>query len=96
MKDPIDPKADQTLNIYTKVRQIPFFLENALKNTTEYFLKFFSYLKVQSFRLIMENNFIQLVASAGHAVAYTIGPIFKHIIYCVQLNFTNGFTNIFL
>ena len=33
------------------------------------------YLKVQPFRLIMENNFIQMAASAGHAVAYTIGPI---------------------
>ena len=41
----------------------------------------------------MENNFIQLAASARHAVAYTNGPIFKHIIDCVQLNFTNGFTN---
>ena len=30
----------------------------------------------------MENNFIQIAASAGHAVAYTIGPIFKHIIVC--------------
>ena len=38
------------------------------------------YLKVQSFRLIMENNFIQMPASAGHLVAYMIGPIFKHII----------------
>ena len=28
----------------------------------------------------MENNFIQMAASAGHAVAYTIGLIFKHII----------------
>ena len=27
----------------------------------------------------MENNFIQVATSAGHAVAYTIGPIFKHI-----------------
>ena len=42
----------------------------------------------------MENNSIQLAVSAGHAVAYTIGPIFKHIIDCVQLYFTNGFTNI--
>ena len=25
----------------------------------------------------MENNFIQMAASAGHAVAYTIGPIFE-------------------
>ena len=32
----------------------------------------------------MENNFIQMAASAIHAVAYTIGPIFKHIIDCVQ------------
>ena len=44
----------------------------------------------------MENNFIQMVASAGHAVAYTIGLIFKHTIDCVQLYFTNGFTNIIL
>ena len=44
----------------------------------------------------MENNFIQTAALDGHAVAYTIGAIFKHIIDCVQLNFTNGFTNIFL
>ena len=36
----------------------------------------------------MENNFIQMAASAGHAVAYTIGPIFNHIIDCVQLYFT--------
>ena len=33
----------------------------------------------------MENNFIQMVASAGHAIAHTKGPIFKHIIDCVQL-----------
>ena len=43
----------------------------------------------------MENNFIQMAASAGHPVAYTIGLIFKHIIDCVLLlYFTNGFTNI--
>ena len=42
----------------------------------------------------MENNFIQMAGSAGHAVTYTIGPIFEHIIDCVQLYFTNGFTNI--
>ena len=46
--------------------------------------------------LIMENNFIQMAASAGHAVAYTIGPIFKHIIDFVQQYFTNCFTNIVL
>ena len=28
----------------------------------------------------MENNFIQIAASAGHALTYTIGPIIKHII----------------
>ena len=42
----------------------------------------------------MENNFNQMAASAGYAVAYTIGPIFKYIIDCVQLYFANGFTNI--
>ena len=42
----------------------------------------------------MENNFIQMAASAGHAVNYV--PIFKHIIDCVQLYFTNDFTNIVL
>ena len=56
----------------------------------------FFYLKVQSFRLIMENNFLQMAALAGHAVAYTIGPIFYHIIDCVQLYFSNGFANIVL
>ena len=66
------------------------------KKTTEYFLKFLFYLKVESFRLIMDNNFIQRAASAGHAVAYTIDPIFKLIVDCVQLYFTNGFTNIVL
>ena len=44
----------------------------------------------------MENNIIQIAASAGHAIAYTIGPIFKHIIDYVQLYFTNDFTNIVL
>ena len=44
----------------------------------------------------MENNFIQMAVSAGHAVAYTIGSIFKLIIDYVQLFFTNGFTNIVL
>ena len=35
-------------------------------------------------------NFILiLAASAGHAGAYTIGPIFQHIIDCVELYFTN-------
>ena len=51
----------------------------------------------------MLNNFIQMAASAGYAVAYMIGPIFMHIIHCVQhiidyvqLHFTNGFLNIVL
>ena len=44
----------------------------------------------------MANNFIQMADSAGHAVAYMIGPIFKQIIDYVQLYFTNGFTNIVL
>ena len=44
----------------------------------------------------MEINFIQTAASAGHAVAYTIGAIFKHIVDSAQLYFTNGFSNIVL
>ena len=32
----------------------------------------------------------------NHAVAYTIGPILKPINDCVQLYFTNGFTNILI
>ena len=44
----------------------------------------------------MENNFIQMAASTGHSVSYTSGEIFKLIIDCVQLYFTNGFTNIVL
>ena len=31
----------------------------------------------------MENNFIQMDASSGHAVAHTSGLIFKHIIDCI-------------
>ena len=34
----------------------------------------------------MENNFIEMAASAGYAVAYTIGPNFKHIIDCIFVN----------
>ena len=36
----------------------------------------------------MENNSIQMAVSAGLEVAYTIYPIFKHIIDCVQLYFS--------
>ena len=78
-----------------KVRQIPFFWK-MLKKLINIFSNFFLYLKVQYFRLIMQNNFIQMAASAGHAVAYTIGRIFKHIIDYVQLYFTNNFTDIVL
>ena len=73
-----------------------FCWENALKKLLNIFSSFIFYLKIHSFRLIMENNFIQMAASAGHAVASTIGQIFKHILDCVQLYFTNGFTNIVL
>ena len=44
----------------------------------------------------MENNFVQMAASAGQAVAYMIGSIFKQFKDCVQLYFSNGFMNIFL
>ena len=44
----------------------------------------------------MKNNLIQTAASAGQVVAYTIGLIFKRIIGCVKLYFTNDFTNIAL
>ena len=39
---------------FYRVRQIPFFGKN-FKKTTEYFLKFLFYLKIQSFRIIMKN-----------------------------------------
>ena len=42
----------------------------------------------------MEINFVLMASSSGQAAAYTIGPIFKHIIDCVQLYFTNAFTSI--
>ena len=66
------------------------------KKLPNIFSNIFFYLKVPCFRLIMENNFIQMAASVGHAVACTINPIFKHIIDCVQLYFTNDFKNIVL
>ena len=46
----------------------PFFLENVLKKLLTIFSNFFFYLKIQSFRLIMENNFIQMAAWAGCAI----------------------------
>ena len=66
------------------------FLENFIKKLLNIFSNFIFYLKVQSF------NFIEMAASAGNAVDYTIGRILKHIIACVLLYFTNGFTNIIL
>ena len=74
-----------------------FFVENALKKKLpNIFSNFVFYLNVQSLRLIMENNFIQMAASADQAVAYTIDPICMYNIDCVPLYFINGFTNIIL
>ena len=73
-----------------------FFFKCFKKKLLNIFSNLFFYLKVQFFRLIMENKFIQMAASAGYAAAYMIGSIFKHILDCVQLYFTNGFTNIVL
>ena len=70
--------------------------QNNEKNENFKCLKKIKNLKVQPLRLIMENNSIQMVASAVYAVAYTISPIFKNIVDCVQLYFANGFTNIVL
>ena len=42
----------------------------------------------------MEYNFIEIASWTDHAVAYTIGLIFKRLIDYVQLYFPNGFTNI--
>ena len=67
-----------------------FFGKRFKKKLLNIFSNFSFYLKIQSFRLIMENNFIQMAASAGHAVTYMINPIFRHIIDYVQLYFTNG------
>ena len=64
-----------------------FFLENVFKKTAEYILKFV---------FLFESTILQMAALTGHAVAYMIGPFFKHIIDCVQLYFTNSFTNIVL
>ena len=84
-------------SIKYSIRQITFLFEKYFKKKLlNIFSNFFFYLKVQSFRLIIENNFMQMAASAGHAVAYMISTIFKYITDCVQLYFTNGFTNIVL
>ena len=56
-----------------------FLLENALKKLLNIFSNSIFYLKVQSFQLIMKNNFIQMAASVGHAVASMIAPILKQL-----------------
>ena len=59
---------------YLKVQQGPpntFFLEIALKSISKLlniFSNLFFNLKAQSFRLITENNFIQIAASAGSSL----------------------------
>ena len=63
---------------YKSVRQITFF-ENALKKLLNIFSNFLFYLKVQSFRLLMEDDFIQMAASADLAVDYTISSIFNRL-----------------
>ena len=71
---------------YTIVQGPPntFLFGKSFKKNYWIFSQFlFFYLKVEFFRLIMENNFIQMAASDGHAVAYMIGPIFNNIIDCV-------------
>ena len=68
---------------FTRSTKYFFILENALKKTTEYFLKFrFLFESTILLPVNNEKNFIQMAGSAGHAVAYTIGSIFKHIIDC--------------
>ena len=85
------------IHLIYRVRHITLFFKSDLKKKLlNSFSNFFFYLKALFFRLIMENSFIQLAASVGHAVDYAIGSIFKHIIDCMQLYFTNGFTNIVL
>ena len=49
-----------------RVRQITK-SANRQKKLLNNFSNFFFYFKVQSFRLIMENNFIEMAASAGHS-----------------------------
>ena len=87
---------DVHVNLYTGSAKELFFGICFKKNLLNISSNFFFYSIKQFFRLIMENNIISMAASAGHAIAYTIGPIFKHIIDCVQLYFTNGLTNIVL
>ena len=80
---------DNFIAIY-RVRHTPFFWKMLKKKLLNIFSNFVFLFEstIQSFQLIIQNNFFQMAASAGHAVANTIGPIFKHIIVCVQLYFT--------
>ena len=83
-------------NIHGPPNNFIFFLENALRKIYWIFLKFLFLFESTNLSVNNGKNFIQMAASAGHAVANTIDPIFKHIIDCVQLYFINGFTNIAL
>ena len=69
-------------------------METALKKITEYFLKFLFLFENTILWLIIENNFIQMAALPGQAVAYTIGSIFKHIIDCVQLQWLHEYCSL--
>ena len=76
------------LSLLYRAAKYLFFGEFFKKKLQNIFSNFFFPLKVQSFRWVMENNFIQMAAWASHAVGFTIGKIFKHIIDCVQLSFS--------
>ena len=85
------PSDDRCSSNLTDIQGPPnefFIFGKCLKKLLNIFSNFFFYLKVQSFWLI--------TTLTGHAVAYKIASVFKHIIDCVQLYFTNGFTNIVL
>ena len=57
-------------NITLNIRSDKYlFFRKCLKKLLNVYSNFFFYLKVQFFRLIMENNFIQIAATVGHAVA---------------------------
>lgn len=64
----------ESLNEEEMIKDPPsnFFLL-AVKKTTDYSLDFFSF--EITILLIKENHFIQMAASAGHAIAYKIVPI---------------------
>ena len=70
--------------------------ENVLKQLLYIFSNFFFLIQSTILPVNNGNNFIQMAASAGHAVTYTIRQISKHIIDGVQLYFTNCFMSIIL